>query len=185
MVVVSDHSGGSDPPTRYPAIGAIPDIESVGPDRIELSVMSFSDRGAPPSHCCRFLSEPELKQLSLQRLVFLDRLGDFSYIAVGPWLRDQLLRNADEVNERWRQDGGPGADVGATSPTPVVGNCAGEVYRSSDGRETDVPVAERHGTIPFFLERIRVGDVVGADPGLVRDKDPAGTPEYWSKHGGF
>ncbi|CAD7925547.1 unnamed protein product [Amoebophrya sp. A120] len=190
---ISTTSTSAETPTGgVVGLGAIPPPEDVGENRIEVipfqrhSTTTAKTTGLEDERC-RFWTEEEIGhwlpdhaktpgavfgspaekdgQKAGVSVYFLRRIADFSHLGVGPWLRDQILRHQDNVNEAFLKQapGGSAASVGVDL-TP--------------GDE-----------LPFFLEKIArsrhsclATDVV--DPTREMEPNQKEMAAYWTRHGG-
>mmetsp|Transcript_8684 Transcript_8684/g.21008 ORF Transcript_8684/g.21008 Transcript_8684/m.21008 type:complete len:296 (-) Transcript_8684:223-1110(-) len=171
LVVVDDAHVG---------LSAAPPAEDVGANRMEVLLVKNS---AGPGRGPKFFTERELEsEVACSSVRFVQRLGDFSYLGVGPWLRDQILRHQDAVNAAWK--GGISAARSGSSWSATKGV---DLLTSADAvLEVDVVEATSMSIEAKTQERVRVdalGKEVVDELGL-QDIAPENLAAYWTKHGG-
>lgn len=81
-------------------LAAIPPLR-IGPDRCEALLFDAAEGTvAREARLEQLLESPPL------RVLFTERIANFSLFGVGPWLRDQIFTHVDMLNERggWQLD---------------------------------------------------------------------------------
>ncbi|CAD7964178.1 unnamed protein product [Amoebophrya sp. A25] len=208
----SSYATTTSEPRRIVGLGAVPTVEQVGPNRIEVMLLRENENVRPGSESTvRYWREEEIREeikvtsspttetnpnyaggnhnIAAEHVEqrssasprplreeitvrFLYRVADFSYIGVGPWLRDQILRHQDMVNQKLA--------TSSRGVVPVVVDT--NITPTNSCFEDDSAVTQ-------YTTGAQLPGVAGGDRGQVeseaKEPDEKTMAQYWTKHGGI